>query len=237
MIGANSRMGNSDLNGMNKQQQLALDLPLVSGSDRDDLVVTPSNAQAVAFVDAWPRWPGPIAILAGPVGVGKTHLAAIWAQNANAEFLKPSSPNDLPVPEHANFVIEDITANNFDPVWLFHIVNLVQASKGSLLLTSRQWPSDWGIQLPDLLSRMKLAHLVELGEPDDDLLRGTLMKLFSDKQLTVDLSVIDFLVIRMERSLASAQKLVFQIDQLSLASQRPVTKPLVAEALNIFEKT
>ncbi len=214
----------------NPSSQLPLHLPVEAARARDDLVVTDANKQAVAFMDSWPQWPGPIAILAGPTGAGKSHLAEIWATRAEATFLSPSKEG-TDIHSGGNVVVEDITQGGFSENWLFHLINSVRASQNSLLLTSRRWPGDWGITLPDLQSRMKVAHLMELNEPDDALLAGVLIKLFSDRQLTVDTSVIDYLVLRMERSLASAQILVAIVDRLSLVEKRRVTKPLASQAL------
>lgn len=212
--------------------QLPLHLPLEAASAREDLLVSDANAAAVHFLDSWPEWPAPIVILAGPTGAGKTHLAQIWAARSQANIL-PSlgSDDELPQQTYGNYVVEDIVQGNFSETRLFHIINMVKAGKGNLLLTSRRWPGDWGIVLPDLQSRMKLAHVVELNEPDDELLRGVLFKLFADRQMMVEMSVIEYCATRMERSLAFAQKLVEAIDQASLAEKRAITIPLASLAL------
>jgi len=212
--------------------QLPLHLPLEAASAREDLLVSSANTDAVAFLDSWPQWPAPIVILAGPTGAGKSHLAQIWASQAQAHILPSLGADDeLPQQNYGNFVVEDIVQGNFSETRLFHIINMVKAGKGNLLLTSRRWPGDWGIALPDLQSRMKLAHLIELHEPDDELLRGVLFKLFSDRQMAVEMPVIEYCATRMERSLAFAQKLVETIDQASLAEKRAITIPLASLAL------
>ena len=66
-------------------------LPLAFGHDpatgREDLLLAgPVNA-AVAMIDAWPHWPAPVVIIAGPVGSGKSHLAAIWRDKADARLI------------------------------------------------------------------------------------------------------------------------------------------------------
>ena len=217
-----------------KADQLPLHLPLQAARARDDLVISPANAKAIEFMDSWPEWNTSIAILAGPVGAGKTHLAHIWAARAEALFLQPGSRGeDFDLINAGNVVVENLAQGNFSETWLFHLINAVKSAGSSLLLTSRRWPGEWGVSLPDLQSRLKTVHLMELGEPDDLLLTGVLVKLFSDRQLNVDQSVIDYLVLRMERSLASAQKLVEHLDELSLAQKRAVTRPLAAEALRM----
>ena len=59
---------------------------------------------------------------------------------------------------------------------------------------------------------------MELGEPDDDLLRRVLVKLFADRQLAVDSAVVDYIVVRMERSLQAANALVDDLDREALAA-------------------
>ena len=51
---------------------------------REDFLVSPSNADAVAWIDRWPDWPGPALVIVGPPGSGKTHLGQVWRQQAGA---------------------------------------------------------------------------------------------------------------------------------------------------------
>ncbi|EFL90568.1 ATP/GTP-binding protein [Ahrensia sp. R2A130] len=212
--------------------QLPLDLPTTAQAARADLVVASSNSHAAACVDAWPDWAAPVAVLAGPTGSGKSHLASIWSSMSHAVVL---SPGDAVLAGRA-MLLEDVTAGGFSDEWLFHAMNAAMQPGGSLLITSRQWPGEWGVSLPDLQSRLRLVHLVELHEPNDELLRGVLFKLFADRQLIVDAAVIDYCITRMERSLASALAVVRQLDVLSLARKQAITKPLVAEALRMTEE-
>lgn len=212
--------------------QIPLNLLPQSGAAREDLVVSPVNAMAVEFLDSWPTWPTPLVILAGPVGAGKSHLAKIWADRSGASYLEPNPDEPLPdLGDGKYFVVDGLDRGNIGENWLFHVINSVRAQQGGVILTSRLWPGEWGISLPDLTSRLKTAHLVELNEPDDALLHGVLIKLFSDRQLQVESQVIDYLVTRMERSLASAQDVVKRLDALSLATKRSVTRSLAARAL------
>jgi chromosomal replication initiation ATPase DnaA len=188
---------------------------------------------AVDMIDRWPDWAASLVILAGPAGSGKSHLAAIWAKKATA-WTCPSVKLDmakLNINSNRNFVIEDIDVANIDETALFHLVNEAHQKGGYGLLTSALWPQSWQIQLPDLASRLRAATLVELKEPDDMLLRQTLIKLFSDRQISVERPVIDYLVVRMERSVATARKIVERLDHEALAKGKPITRPLAAKVL------
>lgn len=213
-------------------EQLPLDLPLQSAQERDDLVVGQSNMLAVNWIDAWPEWPGAVTILAGPVGCGKTHLAKVWAERSGASIILPSTDPDAPPPENMGaIVVENMVQGAFSESWLFHLFNAVRQQGGSLLLTSRRWPGDWGVALPDLRSRLKTAHLLEISEPDDVLLRGVLAKLFADRQIIVSPQVVEYIALRMERSLKAAAAIVDELDRLSIANKKAVTKSLAAQGL------
>ena len=78
--------------------QLALNLPHRSATGEADFLVAPSNAEAVAWLDRWPDWPGPALVIHGPPACGKSHLAQVWRARTSAVQLTPEAlkPADLP---------------------------------------------------------------------------------------------------------------------------------------------
>ena len=213
--------------------QMALELPVENFVTREDIVEGSANALAVEMVDAWPQWPGRVVILAGPVGSGKSHIGNVWAHKAGARSIAINALNELgeDMVNDRPLLLEDAGPNLIDETALFHILNTKRALESSIIITSRSWPGDWNIALADLSSRLRAAQLVELGEPDDELLRKVLFKLFSDRQLPVDTGVIDYLVVRMERSLEAAYRIVAQLDARGLAQKRKITRILAGEVL------
>lgn len=217
-----------------RPRQLAFDLPLDSRHGIEDFLVGPSNEAAYGLVEAWPNWPESWLRLIGPAGAGKTHLAAIWARGAHAWTVPASEIADDKVAHlisNGALVIENCDAGPFDEAALFHLMNAIKARGGHLLLTARSAPDLWGVKVPDLLSRLRLAPGAIIGPPDDGLLRAVLVKLFIDRQLVVDTAVIDTLALRMERSFSAARLVVERLDRLALERGRRVTRPLVQEAL------
>ena len=214
-------------------RQLPLDFTHDPGRSRDDLIVSDRLSAAISIVDRWPDWPSPVVILAGPAGSGKSHLANIWAEKtgARAVALDGGDPAILEAAENGPLYAEDVDRDGFDETTLFHVINAVRTHGTALLLTTRIWPAAWNITLPDLASRLKAATIVEIGEPDDALLALVLVKLFADRQVSVDDRVISFLVARMERSLDAARTLVERIDRLALARGTRISRALAAEAL------
>ena len=218
----------------NPSGQLALNLPLEPRFGREDFLVSPSNETAWDVFERWPDWPGRTLLLLGPTGAGKSHLAAIWAQRANARTLAASALRlaDLPaIAASGAVLIEDADRAPQAEAELFHLINLLSEGQGYLAITARSWPDAWGVRTKDLLSRLRLAPAIEISEPDDALIRAVLVKLFLDRQLVVDTSVIEYLAMRIERSLDAARSVVDVLDKEALAARRPVTRPMAAEVL------
>ena len=94
--------------------------------------------------------------------------------------------------------VEDL-AEGVDEVALFHLLNLAREQTAYLLLSARETPVRWPIRLPDLASRVRALPIIELTAPDDALLRAVMIKLFADRQLAVDESLIAYLIMRIER--------------------------------------
>ena len=206
---------------------MPLDLALAPKLSREDIVIGRSNRAAVEIIDLWPAWPSPVVVLAGPNGSGKTHLAKAWAGRSSAAALDFSEISAFPATSQA-FLIEDIGEAGFDETALFHLVNSVRQSGGSLLLTSKQRPTSWSIGLPDLKSRLLAATVVEISEPDDALLLAVLAKLFADRQVLVEPNVSEYLVTRMERSFCEAVRIVALLDALALEKKARITRALAA---------
>jgi chromosomal replication initiation ATPase DnaA len=214
--------------------QLPLALPHAPSYGREDFMVGPSNAAALRLIERWPDWSAPVALLTGPAGSGKTHLAHILAAQAKAEIVPAAAfggEGVPPITQGSALVVEDVSAESVPEAVLFHLINGIRELGGSLLLTSRNQSEDWRVGLPDLRSRLRLAAPVALGAPEDELLRQVLVKLFADRQLVVDKPLIDYLISRMERSFSAAVGLVDTLDGEALAARRPITRAMAADIL------
>jgi len=215
-------------------RQLALALAHDESFAREDFLAGASNADALKLVERWPDWPDRTLALVGPEGAGKSHLAAIWAEASGARRLSARALGETDL-LHAlatgALVVEDVADDDLNERALFHLVNLVREEEAHLLITSRAAPGRWTVALPDLASRARAIPAVTLTAPDDALLRAVLLKLFADRQLRVDESLISYLVTRIERSFAAAKAAVELLDHEALRLKRPVTRALAAEVL------
>jgi len=212
--------------------QLTLDLSVRQAQGRADFLVTGSNADAVAWLDKWPDWPGHALCLYGPKGSGKSHLLNLWCTRTNARRITLEELNGASVPElaaHGTVALDDavtpqgiITA--MEP--LLHLYNLLREQGGYLLLVARRPPRQWQVPLADLRSRLRAALAVGIQVPDDQLLVAVMAKMFADRQVRVGPGVLSYLANRIERSFAAAEAAVINLDRTSLSGQRPITVPL-----------
>ena len=220
--------------GRVQPRQLALALPHAESVTRDNFLEGPANEAGLALVEAWPDWPNRIMLLVGPEGSGKSHLAAIWAEQAGARSTSAHALTAAAVPAALStgaLVVEDLRSSGFDERALFHLLNLAREDEASLLITARVVPAALEIELLDLRSRLRAVPTVSLLPPDDQLFRGLIVKLCADRQLAVDESVVSYLATQIERSFAAARRAVELLDAEALRQRRPVTRALAAELL------
>jgi chromosomal replication initiation ATPase DnaA len=206
-------------------RQLRLSLHRPAPFSRAEFITGPSNSQALAALDAWPDWPGGCLVLAGPEGVGKSHLATVWAEQHQAVRLDRQAP-DLAAADAAPALLEDVDQGMAEEA-LFHLINLASRA-GGLLLTARRPPRLWPASLPDLRSRLNALYVAEIEEPDDVVLEGVLRKFFRERNMRPPREVYPYLLRRMPRSISAAEDVVRRLDE---AADGPISRLLAREVL------
>lgn len=215
-------------------RQLAFALPHAESLTRDNFLEGPANQAALSLIESWPDWPNRIMLLVGPEGSGKSHLAAIWAEQAGARVISAHALNPAAVPgalATGALVVEDLRPADFDERAMFHLLNLAREDEGFVLITGRMPPAAFEVELRDLRSRLRAAPVVSLLPPDDLLFRSLIIKFCADRQLSIDEAVVNYLSTRIERSYAAARRAVDLLDTEALRLGRPVTRALAAELL------
>ncbi|MGO4715548.1 chromosomal replication initiator DnaA [Bradyrhizobium sp. 2TAF24] len=219
---------------IDRPRQLAFVLPHTESLTRDNFLQGPSNELALALVDSWPDWPNHIMLLAGPEGAGKSHLAAVWAERAGARVVAARALTEAAVPEALStgaLVVEDLAPEVIDERAMFHLMNLAREHGAHVLMTARAAPASFAVGLRDLNSRLRAVPVIAISEPDDQLFRALIVKFCTDRQMSVDEAMVQYLATRIERSVAAARETVAQLDAESLRQRRPVTRALAAELL------
>lgn len=210
-------------------RQLRLNLRRPVSYARETFISGPSNAHALAQLDAWPAWPGGALVLVGPEAVGKTHLARAWAEHAGAVVLDREAP-DIAAAAGRPVLMEDVDRGVADEA-LFHLINMAAREGGGLLLTARTAPAVWPAALPDLRSRLNALMVAEIEPPDDAVLEGVLRKFFRERSIRPTRDVFPYLLRRIERSIPQAQEVVRRLDEAADAAQRPISRALARQVL------
>ena len=220
-------------------RQIPLDLRTPPALSRGDFLPADANRDALAMLDAPARWPQGRLLLIGPEGAGKTHLASFWAAEQGARLLPAQELGGAGAPlrllSTGALAVDDADLIAGDPraeAALFHLWNLAPACPALLLMTARRPPRDWGLELPDLRSRMDATAQVRLGPPDEGLLAAVLVKLAADRQLALPPGLVEWLARRMDRDLGLARRMVAALDAAALASGGPVTRRMAADLLD-----
>jgi chromosomal replication initiation ATPase DnaA len=220
-------------------RQTALNLGHRTALGRDDFLIAPCNQDAVAWLDRWPDWPAPALVLHGLPASGKTHLAAVWRDHTKAGWIDASELGTLGaetlaaraghlVIDHLDPWIGDLAAETT----VFHLYNMMKERGTSLVVTMRAAPGQIAFALPDLSSRLRAAPAVSVAPPDDTLLGAVLVKLFTDRQMTIGADVIAYVLPRMERSFSAARDIVERADRLALEQKKPISVSLLRQVLS-----
>lgn len=196
-----------------------------------------SNANKLAFdkVQSWPetQWgvlPYPKAlILQAPVSAGKTFLARIWASKNNATFIKPQDQFDINrLDSNDCFVIEDIDKWSNDRI-LLHYFNLIHEAKKFLLLSYTNKPY---FQLPDLHSRLSALRIINVDQPDDDIIELLIFKIFANNSVIIDQTIIKYLLKNLPRNFISIINATEMINKYAFENQHKITIPLIKKVLS-----
>ncbi|MBD1168246.1 DNA replication protein [Pelagibacterales bacterium SAG-MED06] len=217
----------SDLN------QLILNFDYDQNFKDQDFYVSKSNEFAFKLLNSWPKWEKNFVNLIGEKFSGKTHLINIFlekfkgikveANEINNEFLKK-------IKVFENIIIENFN-DKIDENLLFTLLNIVDQDNKYLILTSRTTIVDYSFKLNDLNSRSKNFLLCNIEKPGDDLMFALILKNLSDRQISIDKKLVDFIIKRIDRSYGKIFDFIYKIDKISLKRKKPIDFKIIKEVL------
>lgn len=184
--------------------------------------------------------------LAGPAGVGKTHLllatcAATEAAGRRAAYLPLAAAagrlRDALEALEGNDVLaldglEVIAGHRDDEVALFDAHNRARAAGTRIFYASRANPDDLGPGLPDLRSRLSQCSRIALHPLDEAGRREVLRQRARRRGWVLEETALDWLLKRVDRDLAGLTMLLDRLDRASLAAQRRITVPFLRQVLS-----
>jgi chromosomal replication initiation ATPase DnaA len=211
-------------------RQLPLPIPARQAYDEAGFLAAGSNEAARTWLGRTEVWPERRLALWGGEDCGKTHLLRIWAGRNSAEVIDGPALSGLFEMASPGVAIDE--AERADETALLHLLNIARDFGRPVLLAARLPPARWTIGLRDLASRLRAITSVEIGAPDDDLLRRLLLHWLAERQLVADETLHDRLLLRLPRSPEVLWAAVARLDVEALRSRkRTVTPAMVREAL------
>lgn len=222
---------------MKNSKQLYFDMPDKTALGIEDYIITESNSFAFDLISRMIRGEINQGVISGPSFSGKTHLSKILIKNIGSneslyidgdykKIIEKVGSSNLIVIENIDKVLEDRSEED-----LFHIINFTKENNKKLLMTSGKSISNIEFKLEDLKSRLNATLEAKIMQPDDELMKLVLIKIFNDKQLLINPNVIDFLKSRLERSYKSINDFIEKIDKFSLEKGKKITISLINDLI------
>ena len=218
---------------MSNLNQLILNFDYDQNFKDQDFYVSKSNEFAFKLLNSWPKWEKNFVNLIGENFSGKTHLVNIFlkkfkgikieANEINNEFLKK-------IKIFENIIIENFN-DKIDENLLFTLINIVDQDNKYLILTSKTPIVHHSFNLRDLNSRSKNFLLCNIEKPGDDLMFALILKNLSDRQISIDKKLVDFIIKRIDRSYGKIFDFIYKIDKISLKRKKPIDFKIIKEAL------
>ena len=199
----------------------------------DDFYISKSNKHVFDFLNIWPKWEKNFINIIGEKFSGKTHLINIFLQkNKGIKFEGKSLRNDdlKRVKIYENIIIENLSSDT-DEKLLYSLFNLVEQDNKFIIVTSIKPIVDITFYLKDLRSRTKNFLLLNIDQPDDELIFAIIIKNLSDRQITLDKRLIQYIIKRIERSYSKIHDFIYKIDQLSLKKKKSIDLKIIKEVL------
>ena len=213
--------------------QMLLNFHQKQNFNYNDFYVSNSNYFAFKLIEKWPNWEKNILNIFGEKFSGKTHLVEIFESKYKAVRIQEKDLNNNIfkfLKLHENIILDNFE-NNSDEKILYSLFNLVDQDNKYLIITSKTPLIEMQFLLNDLESRAKNCLLAEIAKPDDELIFALILKNFSDRQITLDKKLIDYIVKRIDRSYSKIKEFIYKVDEMSLKQKKPINLKTIKELL------
>ena len=216
------------------ENQLFIKFENIKDYKKENFFVSTSNLEAFEILNSWPKWIKKFINLYGEKYSGKSHLARIFESKSTCLNISEKDFTEeilIKFKTKQSLIIEDYK-NNISENLLYSLINIVEQENKYLLITSEKPINEFNYKLNDLVSRLNNFLYIKLGAPDDELIYALIVKNFSDRQITIDKKLIDYIIKRIDRSYESIFVFISKIDQLSLQKGEPINLEVIKKVLS-----
>ena len=218
---------------MNSDKQLLINFDFKKDYSNQDFYVTKSNSDAYNLINNWPRWIKRTVNLYGEKYSGKTHLSKIFQEKTSCISVKSEEFSNDTLTKFKTkqaIIIEDYSQNISENLF-YSLINAVEQENKYLLITSLIPINRFKFKLNDLISRINNTLYIELQKPDDELIFALIVKNFSDRQISIDKKIIDYIIRRINRSYKDIFMFIYNVDQMSLKRGKPINLSIIKKIL------
>ncbi len=199
----------------------------------DDFFVSKSNKHIFDLLNIWPRWEKNFLNISGEKFSGKTHLMNIFLKKYKGIKLEGKSLDNEKLKEikiYQNIILENLD-QNVDEKLFYTLLNIIDQDNKFLIVTSDKPIVDIEFKLPDLKSRTKNFLLQNIEKPDDELIIALLVKNLSDRQISIQKKLIDYIIKRINRSYGKIFEFIYKIDEVSLKKKKSIDLKIIKDVL------
>ena len=218
---------------MKDLNQLLLNFEYKQNFKDEDFYVSNSNYYAFNLINSWPKWEKNFLNICGEKYSGKTHLSNIFLKKFKGIKIDASSFENKNLKEikiYENVILDNL-GQNIDERLIYSLFNIIDQDNKYLIINSLIPVSKISFKLEDLRSRTKNCLVAKIDKPEDDLMFALILKNFSDRQITIDKKLIDFIIKRVDRSYGKIFEFIYKIDEISLKRKKSIDFKIIKEVL------
>ena len=199
----------------------------------DDFYVSKNNEHIFNLLNKWPKWEKNLLNISGENFSGKTHLINIFLKKFKGFKIDSNQLSNKMIDEikiHQNIILEDLN-KDIDEKLFYTLINTIEHDNKYLIVTSINSIVNIEFKLNDLRSRSKNFLLQNIEKPDDDLIFALILKNLSDRQISLDKKLIDYIIKRIDRSYSKIFDFIYKIDEISLKRKKSIDFKIIKEVL------
>tara|TARA_B100000575_G_C23103538_1_gene636788 strand:- start:429 stop:1103 length:675 start_codon:yes stop_codon:yes gene_type:complete len=218
---------------MRDQSQKIIKFDYERNYREEDFYVSKSNKSILDLINIWPKWEKNFLNISGEKFSGKSHLTNIFLKKFNGIFIDAKSVKNETINSikiHQNIIIENLD-KDVDENFLYTLFNIIDQDNKYCIVTSIEPIVDIKFKLTDLKSRCKNFILQTIHKPDDDLIFAIILKNMSDRQISIDKKLINYVIKRIDRSYRKIFDFIYKIDEVSLKKKRSIDFKIIREVL------
>ena len=201
----------------------------------EDFFISKSNQHIFKFLNEWPKWEKNFLNIIGEKFSGKSHIIDIFLKKFNGIKYEASSLNNDTLKEiklYENIVIENFN-EKIDENLVYSLLNTIDQDNKYLIVTSIKPIVNFNFSLADLRSRSTNFILQNIEKPDDELIFALIVKNLSDRQISLDKKLINYIIKRIDRSYGKIFDFIYKIDEVSLKKKKSIDLKIIKNVLRV----